>query len=69
MSDNDSNCSQNEDVSPEEQGTVVQLTPELESQLYEEAIQYYKMKKQFKDNNPDEDSNKKEVNIFYLFCK
>lgn len=64
MSDNDSNCSQNEDISPEEpQGTVVELTNELEKQLYSEAIQYYKLKKKFKENNDDEDSNRKEVNI------
>jgi hypothetical protein len=66
MSDNDSNCSQNEEISPEEQqGTVIELTPELEKQLYDEAVQYYKLKKKFKENNDDEDSNRKEVNILY----
>jgi hypothetical protein len=64
MSDNDSNCSQNDDISPEEpQGSVIELTPELEKQLYDEAVQYYKLKKKFKENNDDEDSNRKEVNI------
>lgn len=64
MSDIDSNCSQNEGMSPDDQGDIVQITPELEKKLYEEAKEYFYLKKKHKENIEDEDVKKKEVNIY-----